>query len=164
MSAPSARSVLDRRQSGHAQRHRGRAARMTKCHKNRHCCTLRVRYLLYFALCQCVTAIGSSVMDRLHEAMNRQLDATPSTFRRYIYPLIKWENRMLCLVGPRGVGKTTLFLQDDCTPENRRRWHGRTGQGGKGVSRQHQHPLQPLRAKPRYWNCSRNVLFQPNEG
>lgn len=50
-------------------------------------------------------------MDRLFEYMQRQLDAVTSTFHRYIYPNISWDNRMLGIVGPRGVGKTTLFLQ-----------------------------------------------------
>ena len=50
-------------------------------------------------------------MDQLYEYMQRQLAHTTSSFYRYIYPSINWENRMLGLVGPRGVGKTTLFLQ-----------------------------------------------------
>ena len=50
-------------------------------------------------------------MDRLYENMHRLLANTTSNFLRYIYPSIQWENRMLGLVGPRGVGKTTLFLQ-----------------------------------------------------
>lgn len=43
--------------------------------------------------------------------MQKQLDATESSFVRYKYEAIHWQNRMLALVGPRGVGKTTLFLQ-----------------------------------------------------
>lgn len=43
--------------------------------------------------------------------MQRQLDTTTSSFIRYKYDTIHWKNRMLGLVGPRGVGKTTLFLQ-----------------------------------------------------
>lgn len=50
-------------------------------------------------------------MDRLYEYMQRQLASTPDVFHRYLYDNIAWENRMLGLVGPRGVGKTTLFLQ-----------------------------------------------------
>ena len=58
-------------------------------------------------------------MEELFAYMNRQLALLTSTFVRYIYPDIKWENRMLGLVGPRGVGKTTLFLQhikNHCDP------------------------------------------------
>lgn len=50
-------------------------------------------------------------MERLYETMYRLLENTTSDFHRYIYDRINWDNRMLGLVGPRGVGKTTLFLQ-----------------------------------------------------
>ena len=50
-------------------------------------------------------------MDGLYEFMIRQLDHVEGSFHRYVYDDIEWENRMLGLVGPRGVGKTTLFLQ-----------------------------------------------------
>lgn len=50
-------------------------------------------------------------MERLYEHMQRLLNATQSTFHRYVFSDIKWDDRMLALVGPRGVGKTTLFLQ-----------------------------------------------------
>lgn len=50
-------------------------------------------------------------MEKLYEFMQKQLDTTTSEFVRYKYADIQWNNRMLGLVGPRGVGKTTLFLQ-----------------------------------------------------
>lgn len=50
-------------------------------------------------------------MDQLYEYMLRQLAQAPDSFRRYIYDSVNWDSRMLGLVGPRGVGKTTLFLQ-----------------------------------------------------
>lgn len=50
-------------------------------------------------------------MDELFGMMEALLARTDTTFVRYVYDLIKWESRMLALVGPRGVGKTTLFLQ-----------------------------------------------------
>lgn len=50
-------------------------------------------------------------MERLYEQMRRQLAYAPQGFRRYMYDRVNWDNRMLGLVGPRGVGKTTLFLQ-----------------------------------------------------
>ena len=34
-----------------------------------------------------------------------------SDFRRYLYPKVSWESRMVGLTGARGVGKTTLLLQ-----------------------------------------------------
>ncbi|MBO4402166.1 MAG: ATP-binding protein [Bacteroidales bacterium] len=39
------------------------------------------------------------------------LKHTPDAFRRYAYDTINWRNRMICILGPRGVGKTTLVLQ-----------------------------------------------------
>lgn len=50
-------------------------------------------------------------MDQLYENMYRLLASTPNQFVRYLYPHIHWESRMLGIVGPRGVGKTTLLLQ-----------------------------------------------------
>lgn len=50
-------------------------------------------------------------MEKLYEYMHQQLRNTPYSFHRYLYDDIKWNNQMLGLVGPRGVGKTTLFLQ-----------------------------------------------------
>lgn len=50
-------------------------------------------------------------MDRLYENFRKVLRETKTDFIRYMYDEIKWENRMLGLVGPRGIGKTTLFLQ-----------------------------------------------------
>ena len=50
-------------------------------------------------------------MDRLYESFNKLLKETDTGFIRYKYDEIKWKSRMLGLVGPRGVGKTTMFLQ-----------------------------------------------------
>ena len=47
----------------------------------------------------------------LIEFMESQLKQTPSTFHRYMYDKISWESRMFGLVGPRGVGKSTMVLQ-----------------------------------------------------
>jgi len=43
--------------------------------------------------------------------MEGQLEQTTSTFHRYMYAQVSWEARMFGLVGPRGVGKSTMFLQ-----------------------------------------------------
>ncbi len=43
--------------------------------------------------------------------MYRLLEQAPVKFHRYLYDEIKWDNHMLGIVGPRGVGKTTLMLQ-----------------------------------------------------
>ena len=47
----------------------------------------------------------------LVEFMEVQLKLTTSTFRRYMYDQVSWESRMFGLVGPRGVGKSTMILQ-----------------------------------------------------
>ena len=43
--------------------------------------------------------------------MQNQLANIPTDFQRYMYDRINWNDRMFGLVGPRGVGKTILFLQ-----------------------------------------------------
>ena len=50
-------------------------------------------------------------MERLYEFFNRKLDETPNEFVRYKYADINWEGRAFGLIGPRGVGKSTLLLQ-----------------------------------------------------
>lgn len=40
-----------------------------------------------------------------------QLRRVPTSFHRYMYNRLPWESRMVGLVGPRGVGKSTLILQ-----------------------------------------------------
>lgn len=53
-----------------------------------------------------------SLMDiSLIEFMEGQLRQTTSTFHRYMYDQISWDTRMFGLVGPRGVGKSTMVLQ-----------------------------------------------------
>lgn len=50
-------------------------------------------------------------MERLYEFFYRKLKNTPVEFFRYKYNQIKWESRAFGLVGPRGVGKSTILLQ-----------------------------------------------------
>ena len=47
----------------------------------------------------------------LIEFMESQLRQTTSNFHRYMYDQVSWESRMFGLVGPRGVGKSTMVLQ-----------------------------------------------------
>lgn len=49
--------------------------------------------------------------DILAEYMREQLGVTSLDFVRYMYSEIDWSLRMVGLVGPRGVGKSTLVLQ-----------------------------------------------------
>lgn len=50
-------------------------------------------------------------MDKLFEYSHRLIKETDTRFFRYMYDEINWRSRMIGLIGPRGVGKTTLVLQ-----------------------------------------------------
>lgn len=50
-------------------------------------------------------------MEQLFEYFKRKLNETPTDLIRYKYSEIKWEGHALGLVGPRGVGKSTMLLQ-----------------------------------------------------
>ena len=50
-------------------------------------------------------------MERLFEYSNKLINEVDTNFMRYMYDEINWKSRMIGLIGPRGVGKTTLVLQ-----------------------------------------------------
>lgn len=50
-------------------------------------------------------------MDKLQSHFNKLLQNTNSDFHRYMYDKINWNNQMIGIIGPRGVGKTTMILQ-----------------------------------------------------
>lgn len=50
-------------------------------------------------------------MERLQATFDKLLRETTSKFHRYMYKRIDWEARMVGILGPRGVGKTTMILQ-----------------------------------------------------
>lgn len=50
-------------------------------------------------------------MENLYELFYAKLDETPTSFLRYLHDRINWKNRMIAILGERGVGKTTLILQ-----------------------------------------------------
>lgn len=50
-------------------------------------------------------------MERLQIFFRNKLRETPMEFFRYMFTEVKWQGRMLGLVGPRGVGKSTMLLQ-----------------------------------------------------
>jgi len=50
-------------------------------------------------------------MEALFEYSNQLISRVNTGFIRYSYHRINWQNRLLGLIGPRGVGKTTLVLQ-----------------------------------------------------
>ena len=50
-------------------------------------------------------------LSRMRLISNRLIDETPTAFHRYLFPSIDWENRLICIKGARGTGKTTILRQ-----------------------------------------------------
>jgi predicted AAA+ superfamily ATPase len=50
-------------------------------------------------------------MKLLYQNFEELLRKTTVDFKRYLFSTINWDSRMFGIVGPRGVGKTTLVLQ-----------------------------------------------------
>lgn len=50
-------------------------------------------------------------MQPLYQRFETLLATTTLDFKRYLHNEIEWDSRMVGIVGPRGVGKTTLILQ-----------------------------------------------------
>ena len=50
-------------------------------------------------------------MNTLYQKFETQLQHTTTVFKRYLYDRISWNSRLIGIVGPRGVGKTTIILQ-----------------------------------------------------
>lgn len=54
--------------------------------------------------------------------MEDELRRTPTKFHRYMYPRIIWDDRMVGIVGPRGVGKSTMVKQRLLDQPDRDKW------------------------------------------
>lgn len=54
--------------------------------------------------------------------MKEELRRTPTRFYRYMYDRILWEDRMVGIVGPRGVGKSTMVKQHLLCQPDQERW------------------------------------------
>ncbi|MCD6544404.1 MAG: ATP-binding protein [Flavobacteriaceae bacterium] len=50
-------------------------------------------------------------MRTLYQKFETLLQNTPTDFKRYLYKKVSWDSRMVGIIGPRGVGKTTMILQ-----------------------------------------------------
>ncbi|PKP52056.1 MAG: AAA family ATPase [Bacteroidetes bacterium HGW-Bacteroidetes-1] len=50
-------------------------------------------------------------MRTLYQKFETLLQNTTTDFKRYLYEKVSWDNRMIGIIGARGVGKTTLILQ-----------------------------------------------------
>ena len=51
------------------------------------------------------------IEDSLYAYMSEKIKATPTKFNRYKYSQINWGDRLIGIIGPRGIGKTTMMLQ-----------------------------------------------------
>ena len=52
-----------------------------------------------------------SEIQMLIDASDRLVDGVPLHFMRYLADKIDWNDRLVCIKGPKGTGKTTLILQ-----------------------------------------------------
>jgi hypothetical protein len=51
-------------------------------------------------------------LSSLYRTSARLVGQTTTTFHRYLYNQMKWANRLTAIKGARGVGKTTMMLQN----------------------------------------------------
>lgn len=51
-------------------------------------------------------------LERMRMISNRLIDEAPTEFHRRLYQSIDWKNRLVCIKGPRGTGKTTMLRQN----------------------------------------------------
>ena len=57
------------------------------------------------------TKLTTQDVEELFETSNRQIREETSSFHRYLMDEIDWSDRLICIKGPRGTGKTTLMRQ-----------------------------------------------------
>ena len=50
-------------------------------------------------------------IDYLYQISNRKINQISLTYTRPLYYQINWDNRLIGIKGPKGVGKSTLILQ-----------------------------------------------------
>lgn len=50
-------------------------------------------------------------MEQLFARFIELIESTDTTFVRYLYSQINWDNRLISIIGSRGVGKTTMLFQ-----------------------------------------------------
>ena len=51
------------------------------------------------------------MLEELFYIHQKTIEDMPVDFKRYLYEDIDWNAASICVMGPRGVGKTTLLLQ-----------------------------------------------------
>ena len=50
-------------------------------------------------------------MEKLYNTFRLKLALTPTAYVREFHDKINWSNRLICIMGQKGVGKSTLILQ-----------------------------------------------------
>ena len=50
-------------------------------------------------------------MEKLFQFSLSRINSVDTSFKRYLWNIINWNNRLIAITGARGVGKTTLLLQ-----------------------------------------------------
>jgi predicted AAA+ superfamily ATPase len=50
-------------------------------------------------------------MEKLIQFSTSRIDSVDTSFKRYLWNRINWDNRLIAITGARGVGKTTMLLQ-----------------------------------------------------
>jgi len=50
-------------------------------------------------------------MENLFQFSASRINSVDTSFKRYLWDKINWNNRLIAITGARGVGKTTLLLQ-----------------------------------------------------
>ncbi len=58
-----------------------------------------------------VRKLTSEDVEELFDTSNRQIREETATFHRYLMDQIDWRDSLICIKGPRGIGKTTLIRQ-----------------------------------------------------
>ena len=68
------------------------------------------KFCIFFMQKPYLCFLNHTIMEQLYEFFNRKLKHTPTEFFRYQYNQIKWNGRAFGIVGPRGVGKSTMLI------------------------------------------------------
>lgn len=55
--------------------------------------------------------MSQELLDQLYRSSNRRVEDVSLDLKRYLYDEIDWRDRLICIKGPKGVGKSTLMLQ-----------------------------------------------------
>ena len=54
---------------------------------------------------------NEDVIQRVYDESAERIRSADGAFHRYLYSQVDWSSRVIALNGPKGVGKTTMFLQ-----------------------------------------------------